>query len=227
MKTQRDNVNSINIIGDVGGRFDELLKLLDKMPKADLILAVGDLMDRGPKSRQVITWFMGNADKAEALYGNHDDMMVKDSEWWEMNGGDKTIESYGGREFIPKSHIEWLSKRPLYYKTDNLVVTHAPITQLSQLPKKLLGCENPELGEEGDFIWNRYAPMKPLGGGYFHVYGHNHKFREHTYGTRENLYAVCIDATGNKELMGMHWNGNPKEIQYFKEDFVIIPEPLW
>lgn len=227
MERDLSKIKTLNIIGDIGGRFDEFQKLIAKMPPADLILAVGDLMDRGPKSRQVISWFIGNEDKAEALYGNHDDMMVKDSEWWEYNGGDKTILSYGGKEFIPKHHIEWLSKRPLYFKTDNLIVTHAPIWQLSQLPEKLYGFENPHLGEEGDFIWNRYAPQKPLGGGYFHIYGHNHKFREHTYGTRENLFAVCIDSTSTKELMGLHWNGNPKEIQYFKEDFVTIPEPLW
>lgn len=202
-----------------GGRFDEFLKLIDKMPPADLILAVGDLIDRGPKSRQVISWFMGNSDKAEALYGNHEDFMVKDSEWWEGNGGLATWESYGGKDFIPQRHKDWLSKRPLYYKTENLIVTHAPITNLNQLPEKLYAFENPELGEEGDFIWNRYAPAKPLKKGMFHVYGHNHMFREHFYGNTNNKFAVCIDNTRAKELMGLHWNGNPKEIQYFKEDF--------
>jgi len=35
----------INIIGDIAGRYDELMLLIEKMPKADLIISVGDLVE--------------------------------------------------------------------------------------------------------------------------------------------------------------------------------------
>lgn len=53
--------STINIIADVAGRFDELMELLGKMPAASLTLGVGDLVDRGPKSRQVIDVYGHNS----------------------------------------------------------------------------------------------------------------------------------------------------------------------
>ena len=66
----------INIIGDIAGRYDELMLLLAKMPEADLIVSVGDMVDRGPKSKEVIEFFMTNP-KAYAIYGNHESMMYE------------------------------------------------------------------------------------------------------------------------------------------------------
>ena len=45
----------MNIIGDIAGEFDALIELVKRMPDEDILL-VGDLVDRGPKSLQVIEW---------------------------------------------------------------------------------------------------------------------------------------------------------------------------
>lgn len=92
-----------NIIGDVAGQYDTLRALLDKMPKTATPLSVGDMVDRGPKSKEVLYFFMNNG---EALLGNHDHMMLSEMEQngyyhkgvWTWNGGDNTIES-----LIPES----------------------------------------------------------------------------------------------------------------------------
>ena len=72
-----------NIIGDIAGRFDELMLLLAKMPEADKVILVGDMVDRGPKSKEVIEWAMNNPNVI-AIKGNHEDMMVdfcEDGKW--------------------------------------------------------------------------------------------------------------------------------------------------
>jgi serine/threonine protein phosphatase 1 len=42
------------VIGDVHGEYETLRTLIQKLPKNSDIVFVGDLVDRGAKSRQVI-----------------------------------------------------------------------------------------------------------------------------------------------------------------------------
>jgi len=87
------------VFGDIAGRYDEMLKIIDKAPKCTPV-SVGDMMDRGPKSKQVLDYFMNNG---TALMGNHEHLMIDFYEnnlfydhalWPICNGGWKTIESY-------------------------------------------------------------------------------------------------------------------------------------
>lgn len=214
----------INIIGDIAGRFDELLLLLAKMPKADLILSVGDMVDRGPKSKEVLEWFM-NTPNTEAIYGNHEDMMLgavtghATTDWFN-NGGvqtamnfivdpDKIMHYYKDiieNISVPSEIIDWLKKRPMYYETDDLFVSHAPLTSLKNKPTD-------PYSRDHYFIWNRYAPSKPSEK--FMVYGHNGMFKSHKWGDGGE-YAICIDNSHTGKLTGMHWPS--KEI--FKQDFL-------
>jgi bis(5'-nucleosyl)-tetraphosphatase (symmetrical) len=61
------------VIGDVHGCFDELLELLDKcnyLPKKDRLILVGDIINKGPKSMDVLKWVRKN--KIECVLGNHE-----------------------------------------------------------------------------------------------------------------------------------------------------------
>ena len=49
----------MNLIGDIAGNFKTLLALLKKMPD-DEPIGLGDLNDRGPRSREVFDFFMKN-----------------------------------------------------------------------------------------------------------------------------------------------------------------------
>jgi serine/threonine protein phosphatase 1 len=201
-------MKTINIIGDIAGRYDEFLELVAKMPAADLIVAVGDLVDRGPKSREVIQWFMDNKDKAIALYGNHEDLMVDGYENgqygnWFRNGGGWTVKSYAPElpneqlkvDLIYKEHIEFLKTLPMYYETDDLILSHAPITSLKQVPAD-------PYSRNYYFIWNRNEPHKPLGK--FSIHGHNGKYREHKFGDG-SVIGICIDDSHHYNLSGIHW----------------------
>lgn len=84
------------IIGDLHGRYDELMRLLDKAnydPAKDIIYSVGDIIDRGPCSWEIIEFFEG--ERRYAIKGNHE-LMCLDREWadvWLANGGEQFLES--------------------------------------------------------------------------------------------------------------------------------------
>ena len=129
------------VIGDVHGCYKSLMALIEQLPKDEKICFVGDLMDRGPRSRQVIEYVMANHD---CIKGNHEDMMVAactfigghlkvdyNHSGFCHNGGLKTLDSYkvyedeelaSGEicqihkinEKLIKSHIEWMDKLPVY-----------------------------------------------------------------------------------------------------------------
>lgn len=228
MDTENKMKMKINIIGDIAGRYDELRLLLNKMPEADLVISVGDLVDRGPKSRQVLEWFMNNP-KAVAIYGNHEDMMVnycKDPDDWQNrsmwlhNGGKATLKSFeteAGVADVPVELIEWLEKCPIWWANDELVISHAPINHdFDDLPD--------QYRKDGAhyFIWNRCVPYKrsTVDSHKFHVYGHNGEFRWHE--DDKGQFAACIDNSWEGELTGMHWPS--KEI--FTQDYLPVGETL-
>lgn len=198
----------MNIISDIAGRFDELMLLLAQMPENEPILLVGDLMDRGPKSKEVIEWAM-NTPNVTTIKGNHEDMMIDFalktnkyiSDTWFMNGGNKTMQSYGCylegsklsnheriRECIPKEHIEWMKSLPLFYKEDRLFISHAPWMKFSDLG---------EISNEFDCLWNRERPENHPG--IFQIFGHNSSLKQ--FGD----YAICIDDSSRSKLTGIHW----------------------
>ncbi len=67
------------IVGDIHGCFDELMHLVAKADFApsDLIVSVGDLVDRGPKSYEVVRYFASDSVHRLAVLGNHEEKHIK------------------------------------------------------------------------------------------------------------------------------------------------------
>jgi hypothetical protein len=61
------------VVGDIHGCYDELMELLDEadFERKDRVVSVGDLISKGPKSREVLEIFMTDA-RFSTVIGNHD-----------------------------------------------------------------------------------------------------------------------------------------------------------
>lgn len=206
----------VNVIADIAGQYKTLLALLDKMPD-DEPVSVGDLVDRGPQSKEVLEFFMNNG---RAIMGNHEHMMLDtcfDRGYysrgiWQMNGGDATLKSFGAsdadviswgmlpRQFVPDEVLEWVGGLPLYLEIDDCLISHSfPDGDLKA------ACE---LGKSIDdaphsIIWNRYEPER-LEGYNLQIAGHNSQFSYRWFSDDQGDFAVCLDDSRNRVLTGMH-----------------------
>jgi serine/threonine protein phosphatase 1 len=101
------------IVGDIHGRLDLLEQLLthierdlaDRPPRRTLLVFLGDLIDRGPSSAQVIDRlrsYKANGVRTVFLLGNHEEVLLRildgDAELipsWLRFGGAECLKSYG------------------------------------------------------------------------------------------------------------------------------------
>ncbi len=142
------------VIGDVHGHYDGLIKLLDAIaPNSDdEVYFVGDLIDRGPQSAQVVQFVKQSPYKC--LLGNHEQMLLDvfaDGEIygpalqaWLYSGGHATANSYGD-EGIPQEDIDWLRTLPTYLDLGDFWLVHAGVNP--QLPIEKQSAE--------EFCWIR------------------------------------------------------------------------
>ncbi|GER67672.1 serine/threonine protein phosphatase [Weizmannia acidilactici] len=161
-------------VSDIHGCFDEfeaLLELSNYDPSKDRLILLGDYVDRGPKSKEVLYKIKSLVEKehAVALKGNHDQMFcdwLNDSELYHdiymQNGGKETIRSFlSGEEMEPEAaperlaanilanHAEmigFLQGLPYYHEEEEYIFVHAGINPLLDDWK--------ETGAR-DFLWIR------------------------------------------------------------------------
>lgn len=124
-------------IGDVHGCATALAGLLEFVAPGsdDVVVTLGDYVDRGPDSRGVIDLLLelGSSCRHIPLRGNHEIMMLdaRDNEsWlgpWLSYGGEATLASYGGSfDDVPDEHTEFLENSLLpYYECDTHFFVHA------------------------------------------------------------------------------------------------------
>jgi serine/threonine protein phosphatase 1 len=135
-------------IADLHGRFDLLCRAIDLI-EADAgeaggtFIVLGDFVDRGPMSRQIIDLLMAGPQLPNwrwiVLQGNHEDIMLQALanpellRWWFSNGGMQTLHSYGYEQGghhlpdIPAEHLRWLMKLPVTHEDDLRIFVHAGV----------------------------------------------------------------------------------------------------
>lgn len=183
-------MNNYNIVGDVAGNYKTLLALLAQMPRDAELICLGDPVDRGPRSREVVEFLMTNG---RTLQSNHAHMMTTEWHqdaspgvysryyqsgiWLRFNGGCETIASYVNyskdnfsiklSKNIPKEHIDFLESCPMYIEDDMYFFSHAPlwINFSPEDGSKFYGGFPDDFDYDpfSDFnlIWNRHVPKKP------------------------------------------------------------------
>jgi bis(5'-nucleosyl)-tetraphosphatase (symmetrical) len=126
-------------IGDVQGCFDELEALLRTIgfrASADRLWFVGDLVNRGPKSVEVLRFVKGLGERAATVLGNHDLHLVTQHEGFERPRKDDTIADVlraPDREAL----VDWLRTRPLMHAADGWAMVHAGLLPAWSIEKAL------------------------------------------------------------------------------------------
>lgn len=207
------------IIGDIHGCSDALQRLLDALPDdITQIYSVGDLVDRGPDSKGVVQLCMDN--NIKAVRGNHEDMFLDflkgtkeyDEGIFEMNGGDKTIRSYGGESYevpdmygshtissectLPDDHREYLESMPIFIETDDFILSHAGIHPMRATGEFGVGKWDDETDKSNmDLMWNRLelAVMGKL-----QIVGHTPAHEVQYVKRLDELAAINIDTACGK-----------------------------
>jgi bis(5'-nucleosyl)-tetraphosphatase (symmetrical) len=114
-------------IGDIQGCFttlERLLRRIDFDPKQDRLWLVGDLVNRGPSSLEVLRWAKSMGDRLTMVLGNHDLHLIGRAEGAReakrRDTLDRVLEA-PDREAL----IEWLIGRPLLHREGEFVLVHA------------------------------------------------------------------------------------------------------
>ena len=109
---------AVYAIGDLQGCYDELRALLDRLgfdPAHDRLWLCGDLVNRGPKSLEVLRFVRGLGDAAVTVLGNHDLHLL--AVWlgkhrhFKTNGTLGPILAAADRDDL----LDWLRHRPLLH----------------------------------------------------------------------------------------------------------------
>lgn len=121
---------AIYAIGDIQGCHDELQRLLEKIrfdPANDQLWLTGDLVNRGPKSLEVLRFVRQLGDSAITVLGNHDLHLLA---LWQrqhrhFKSNDTLAQIFAADDCDPL--LEWLRHRPLmHYDTRlNTAMLHA------------------------------------------------------------------------------------------------------
>jgi bis(5'-nucleosyl)-tetraphosphatase (symmetrical) len=167
------------VIGDVHGCIDELKALLDtaEISKADRIIFLGDLIDRGPDPAAVVALAM--AIGAECVMGNHEEKALR----WRrhelrrrkelnhyknpMRGIDQARLDQWNK--IPDKHWDWISAWPQFiHLGDDYVGVHAgcmpDIAVERQVPNELMRLRYVKCtGDSHGYAKFKMASLKPTG----------------------------------------------------------------
>jgi serine/threonine protein phosphatase 1 len=167
------------VIPDIHGRYDLLsdaLSAITARPSGEtaIIVTIGDYVDKGPQSREVIERLrsgVGALWRLVTLKGNHDAMMVEalrdpaKMAGWMEKGGDAALASYGGDPGdVPSAHIAWLDQLLLMHVDSHRLYVHAGVDPEIPLDRQ----------SEATLLWKRYPNGFSEGFGKLHVvHGHD------------------------------------------------------
>lgn len=146
----------ILVVADIHGHHEALVSLLRQAnyrPGVDLLVLLGDYIDRGPRGVEVVAMVRELvAAGAVALKGNHEQMLLDyltgelEENVYLWNGGGPTLAGYrrAGREVL-LSDVSWMEGLPLYYEHEPYVFVHAGLR-----PGRALADQSPD-----DLLWIR------------------------------------------------------------------------
>lgn len=177
------------VITDIHGRWDALKALLAQVPEGAKLVFLGDYIDRGSQSAEVVK--LVRSLDAVCLRGNHEDMMCDPDTMggtWTANGGSATVESYrdplNGEVNVGQMEDDaaWFESLQRVHNDAHRVYVHAAVDErysLENQPEKITQ-------------WARYLNDVDIG------WRGKHVVHGHTPGIVQLTNRTCLD--GGKRL---------------------------
>jgi len=171
-------------ISDIHGclnPFHDLIVDVIDLKKDDRLVLLGDYIDRGAQSRQVIDFILDlqkSGFDLKILAGNHEQMMLES--WhnpeilplWYLNNGMITLDSFGVLDVkeVGEEYIRFISELPFYYKEGNILFVHAGFNDFLSDP----------FSDNHYMIWEcRSIYQNPVLSGKIIIHGHRPKTLEY------------------------------------------------
>ncbi|WP_436903468.1 metallophosphoesterase family protein [Halovenus halobia] len=146
-----DQWNDIYIVGDVHGCFSPVARLLDELSvgQQDLVVFVGDLVRKGPDSREVLEFVM-NRPNVRTVRGNNEQKLLR---------GDADLPE------LDHEHLSYIESLPVVLSWDDVAVVHGGINHRKPLSEhtvtELLNMRS--LAEEGGYNRPYWFETRPRG----------------------------------------------------------------
>jgi serine/threonine protein phosphatase 1 len=153
MGKERERREKIFAVGDIHGCYRNLTALMKRVPfdpVRDVLVFLGDYINRGPHSRQVIEYLLElqrKCTRAVFLMGNHEHLLLHYAETGDVEalrhlrnlGVEATLKSYDDAptrslrdlSFLPDAHRAFLMGLQLSYRSGPYLFVHADIQEES------------------------------------------------------------------------------------------------
>lgn len=200
---------AIYAIGDIHGCYQELKTLINKLSpnQNDVFIFLGDYVDRGPDSKNVIDWLITFSKKSNSIFiqGNHEILMLsalmneERLNEWLSSGGGETLKSYKIKPHqdwsikIPTTHWEFIKNAKPYHQIGNLLFVHAGLESSIPLNKQ----------SKHSLFWKKYVTPIRYSDEETVICGHTSRKN----GEIANFgHTICIDtyAYGGQWLTGLN-----------------------
>ena len=196
------------VIGDVHGCARTLRCLVEErigLTREDELYLLGDLIDRGPATREVLDFLIGLKEAGYAvasIMGNHEDMCLaacRDRSQfylWMLNGGHATLESFGVEDAceIPERYRCFLDVLPTHLILPDFALVHAGID-----------CRQPDpFADRQTLLWSRSCTVElARTGGRRIISGHTPRTRREIEASLEENWIVLDNGCVYRGIAGL------------------------
>jgi serine/threonine protein phosphatase 1 len=227
------------VIADIHGCANTLKVLVEekiKLSKSDELYFLGDYIDRGPGSKEVIDYIWQLCKEGylvKPLKGNHEDLLVnlydkekrsirpfsflysnRNRKSWFAMGGKETLKSFQihSPRQIPMEYIEWMRGLDYYVILEKFILVHAGLN---------FQLDNPFI-DTGSMLWIREFDVIPdKTGNRKIIHGHvpiSLQFIDHSI---KNSYYQFIDLDNGPYLTGQSGYGNLVALELTNMELVV------
>jgi serine/threonine protein phosphatase 1 len=164
------------VIPDIHGcalTFRRLLKEIIRLQKSDSIYLLGDTIDRGPRSKEVLDTIRNFQDVGydfHSLRGNHEEMFLKSCRdrsyfyLWMLNGGHVTLKSFGVEDGceIPLPYRQFIESFPYFIELEEFILVHGGLN--CNIPDPLTDIEAMLWSRDREVVKRLIGGRKVIGG---------------------------------------------------------------